>query len=319
MCAHHWLLRCVSEQAVCDDRVHVPGRARTLLQRGRRCAGGALLSYMHLFLFMLAPCLGGPSPPFAPNGSQANHEPSTFFCKGTFEDNVPVQHQRGCSVLPNDVLHSCGLAPAVGATLSQSYGRYLSSDVFSASPRYLVKWYWLNGEQTQWLYASWRSGIECVWYWWLWAVGVGGKWKQREQAARLAPCVALAANMEEPAARAARVRWISLSASAPLVLNGLPDLGPCIVHDPELQNMMSSGSYILSDTGVEGDAVVLTHDTDWELYPEVGEAVKAATDEDRALCVAVCTSANIWAPHWLSARLLGDGGGAVCVCGSVIG
>jgi len=91
------------------------------------------------------------------------------------------------------------------------------------------------------------------------------------------------------------VHWISLPPSAQFVVNGLPDLGPAVVHSPDLQTLLAAGASILEDIGVSADSITLTHDAEWEQFPEVAEAVKVATQEERAICVAECSEASIWA------------------------
>lgn len=93
------------------------------------------------------------------------------------------------------------------------------------------------------------------------------------------------------------VRWMTLNESSSIVQAGLPDLAPAIVWDAGLQNTFSSSKNILYDLlGDSADSEVqVTHDPDWETYPEVGEALKIICGEDHCICVATCPSQAKWA------------------------
>lgn len=91
------------------------------------------------------------------------------------------------------------------------------------------------------------------------------------------------------------VTWITLEKGAPLVEQGLSDLAPALSYNTDLQELLSSAQSILYD--LAGDAagtVTLTHDTDWDVFPEVGAALKEKGREQECLCVAVCLGHSIW-------------------------
>lgn len=47
--------------------------------------------------------------------------------------------------------------------------------------------------------------------------------------------------------------------------------------------------------GEEAPEVELIHDAEWSIFPEVGDALRAAGTEERALTVATCAARNTWA------------------------
>lgn len=77
---------------------------------------------------------------------------------------------------------------------------------------------------------------------------------------------------------------------------GMPELGPAVCHRAEIQPLMSDSANILASLGVEaGEAVTLTDDPDWTIYPEVGDAIKQAGGEENSYCIAECPDRAIWA------------------------
>lgn len=92
-------------------------------------------------------------------------------------------------------------------------------------------------------------------------------------------------------------KWIQVGEDSPLVLEqSLPQLAPAIIHAPEIQTLLSSAGNLLWDiAGETAGEIELTHDADWTLFPDVGEAMKAAGGEVQPLCIAVCASQGKWA------------------------
>jgi len=97
-------------------------------------------------------------------------------------------------------------------------------------------------------------------------------------------------------ASAKSVSWIEgLDSSSVLVQQGFPDSGPVVLHDPEIQEVMSDSANILYELAEDAsEQMSLHHDTDWTQFPEVGEALKAIGIEELALCVALCPGRAKW-------------------------
>lgn len=97
-------------------------------------------------------------------------------------------------------------------------------------------------------------------------------------------------------AKGGSVSWIEgLDSSSVLVQQGFPDSGPVVLHDPEIQEVMSDSANILYELAEDAhEQMSLHHDTDWTQFPEVGEALKAIGIEELALCVALCPGRAKW-------------------------
>lgn len=107
---------------------------------------------------------------------------------------------------------------------------------------------------------------------------------------------AAAAAVEQDALELPRVLWLSIDGNSKLVDEELlPPMAPALVHDASIDtNLCSHARSLLAELAGE-DQVELRHDTDWDLYPEVGEALKAKGVPELCLCVAVCTARSLWA------------------------
>merc|ERR1712061_199973 len=91
------------------------------------------------------------------------------------------------------------------------------------------------------------------------------------------------------------VSWLVLTQDSQIINDGLPAEAPAIAHDKEFQDSFSqSGDFLYAVVGEEYDNVVYTHDTDWDVFPEVGEAMKAASMDENCFCVAVSASHGKW-------------------------
>ncbi|CAE7203864.1 Caltractin [Symbiodinium natans] len=111
------------------------------------------------------------------------------------------------------------------------------------------------------------------------------------------PRTSPAAPRQQSAAPTAKsVSWIEgLDSSSVLVQQGFPSSGPVVLHDPEIQEVMSDSSNILYELAEDAyEQLSLHHDTDWTQFPEVGEAVKSLGVEELALCVALCPGRAKW-------------------------
>jgi len=96
-----------------------------------------------------------------------------------------------------------------------------------------------------------------------------------------------------PTASLPAVHYISIDEGSALVQQGLPLEGPAAVFEKGI-DLFGSSTHLLSDiVGDIATEVTITHDADWEQFPDIGEAIKEATGEEQ--CFAVATSAGTWA------------------------
>jgi len=91
------------------------------------------------------------------------------------------------------------------------------------------------------------------------------------------------------------VKWLNLQGDAQFVQMGMPELGPCVLHQEAIADTISYSPHILGDFEIDAESVVFEHDSDWDKYPEVAAAIKAATGTELPFCVALCEEKAIWA------------------------
>lgn len=97
------------------------------------------------------------------------------------------------------------------------------------------------------------------------------------------------------ATSSANVHWISIDEGSALVQQGLPLEGPAAVYEKGV-DVFGSSTHILSDiVGDVSTEVTITHDADWEQFPDIGEAIKTATGEEHCFAVATCPGNATWA------------------------
>jgi len=137
--------------------------------------------------------------------------------------------------------------------------------------------------------------------------GLRGKGKGAHPAASCAPLRAKATlrhTLSEPVAAMVAetvdegggpVKWLTLPPSSSFVLDGMPDLGPAVYHAENLGALLTSAQTILAELGVEKEEVSVTHDPDWDLHPEVGEALRTAGGEELCYCIMESRKTSIWA------------------------
>lgn len=89
--------------------------------------------------------------------------------------------------------------------------------------------------------------------------------------------------------------WITLDDDSPFVLDGMTPVGPVVSFSSELQPLMSSSHDLLSRFLGDLEQVTLTEDADWQLFPEVGAAIKAAGGEELSMCMAQTVDPALWA------------------------
>jgi len=98
------------------------------------------------------------------------------------------------------------------------------------------------------------------------------------------------------AAPASVVKWICLGEDAPFLQQGLPDMAPAVWCGNDLQALLRSSQQILEEmAGGSAASVTLTHDANWDGFPEVGAAWKEAGGGEDPLCVALCSDYGLWA------------------------
>merc|ERR1712232_1412404 len=82
---------------------------------------------------------------------------------------------------------------------------------------------------------------------------------------------------------------------------GLPELAPAVMYEESIKDILSQATNILWEVaGVDSltDFMVLEHDHDLSLYPDIAETVKASGamgSEECPMCIAICESQAKWA------------------------
>jgi hypothetical protein len=108
------------------------------------------------------------------------------------------------------------------------------------------------------------------------------------------------------------VSYITLTQEGPITQGGYPAEAVAISHDKQFQDCFScSGDILYKLVNDMYDNVEFKHDTEWDQFPEVGAAMKAAGAEENCFCVALLPDMQKWAvgigggkkPRESSARL----------------
>jgi len=107
-------------------------------------------------------------------------------------------------------------------------------------------------------------------------------------AARAAPAAAMAGAKEA-------VKWLNLPPGSQFAAMGMPELGPCVFQEEVIKDMLANSAHILNEFTIDLEQVVFQHDSDWDTYPEVAEAIKSQAGQELPLCVAICEEKAIWA------------------------
>eukprot|EP00931_Biecheleriopsis_adriatica_P117688 TRINITY_DN93186_c0_g1_i1.p1 TRINITY_DN93186_c0_g1~~TRINITY_DN93186_c0_g1_i1.p1 ORF type:complete len:588 (+),score=142.09 TRINITY_DN93186_c0_g1_i1:67-1830(+) len=88
---------------------------------------------------------------------------------------------------------------------------------------------------------------------------------------------------------------LQLSQESQLTSQGFPAEAPALTYEKAM-TVFSSGHSILQElVGDIGAEVEIHHDTEWDTFPEVGEAIKAAGGEESCFSVATCPNQGKWA------------------------
>eukprot|EP00418_Pyrodinium_bahamense_P000548 CAMPEP_0179014226 /NCGR_PEP_ID=MMETSP0796-20121207/2140_1 /TAXON_ID=73915 /ORGANISM="Pyrodinium bahamense, Strain pbaha01" /LENGTH=776 /DNA_ID=CAMNT_0020709769 /DNA_START=72 /DNA_END=2402 /DNA_ORIENTATION=+ len=91
------------------------------------------------------------------------------------------------------------------------------------------------------------------------------------------------------------ITWVTLPGDSALVQEGLSADGPAISHDKTFQATFSNAHHILSELVGDMSEVTFNHDPEWDKYPDVAEALKAAGGEQNCQCIVICPSKGKWA------------------------
>eukprot|EP00928_Gymnodinium_smaydae_P009376 TRINITY_DN13500_c0_g2_i2.p1 TRINITY_DN13500_c0_g2~~TRINITY_DN13500_c0_g2_i2.p1 ORF type:complete len:569 (-),score=110.75 TRINITY_DN13500_c0_g2_i2:165-1871(-) len=108
-----------------------------------------------------------------------------------------------------------------------------------------------------------------------------------------------AAEEQEVADRWAAPVWLNVAENSQLSESGYAPQGPLVRTSQAVTStgLLGSAQNILKDLlAVENldEEVEIHHDGNWETFPEIGEAIKAAVKEEFSICVALCPSSGLW-------------------------
>eukprot|EP00930_Biecheleria_cincta_P029812 TRINITY_DN20689_c0_g1_i1.p1 TRINITY_DN20689_c0_g1~~TRINITY_DN20689_c0_g1_i1.p1 ORF type:complete len:597 (-),score=134.48 TRINITY_DN20689_c0_g1_i1:144-1934(-) len=104
-----------------------------------------------------------------------------------------------------------------------------------------------------------------------------------------------ASQQQDDVGETPQVLAISLTQDSQLTKQGFPPDAPVLTYN-KASTVFSNGHSLLQE--VVGDVSAeceIHHDTEWELFPEVGEAITAAGGEQLCFSVATCPSQGRWA------------------------
>jgi hypothetical protein len=82
------------------------------------------------------------------------------------------------------------------------------------------------------------------------------------------------------------VKWITIAADSRAVQGGMPEKMPAVFFQKG-QTMFAYSAAMLRMVCQSEEAIEITHDADWQLWPEVGAELKEATGEAEGECFAV--------------------------------
>lgn len=110
-----------------------------------------------------------------------------------------------------------------------------------------------------------------------------------------APAPQAAWQQQEDVGDTPQVLAITLTQDSQLTEQGFPPDAPVLTY-AKSSTVFSNGHSILQEVvGDVGAECEIHHDTEWELFPEVGAAIKAAGGEEMCFSVATCPSQGRWA------------------------
>ncbi|CAE8590857.1 unnamed protein product, partial [Polarella glacialis] len=105
----------------------------------------------------------------------------------------------------------------------------------------------------------------------------------------------------EPPSGPPSVSQVTLTKESQLLDAGYPAQAPALTYEKSAAAFNDAHAILLALVGDISTEVVLQHDADWEVFPEVGDAFKAAGLPEECFAIAMCASQGKWA--------IGIGGG----------
>eukprot|EP00435_Cladocopium_sp_Y103_P045254 s2196_g12.t4 len=92
-----------------------------------------------------------------------------------------------------------------------------------------------------------------------------------------------------------RVLNLELTQESQLTTQGFPPEAPAIEHDKSMTVFSSAHSVLSEVVGDISSEVEIHHDTEWDIFPEIGEAIQRAGGEELCFSVVTCPNHGKWA------------------------
>lgn len=92
-----------------------------------------------------------------------------------------------------------------------------------------------------------------------------------------------------------RVLTLELTQESQLTSQGFPPEAPAIAHDKSMTVFRSAHSILCEVVGDISTEVEMHHDTEWDIFPEIGEAIQRAGGEELCFSVVTCPNHGKWA------------------------
>lgn len=97
------------------------------------------------------------------------------------------------------------------------------------------------------------------------------------------------------ATEVASIAWVTIPAGSSIVQQGMQPEAPAAVYDKNISAFSCSANILAEIVGDISTEVTITHDADWEHFPEVGAAVKEAAGIEDCFAIASAPSFGTWA------------------------
>eukprot|EP00439_Symbiodinium_sp_Y106_P073676 s327_g13.t4 len=92
-----------------------------------------------------------------------------------------------------------------------------------------------------------------------------------------------------------RVLNLQLFQESQLTTQGFPPEAPAIVYDKSMHVFSSAHSILQEIVGDISVEVEIHHDTEWDIFPEIGESIRHAGGEELCFSVGTCPNQGRWA------------------------
>ncbi|CAE6914323.1 ASPH [Symbiodinium sp. KB8] len=92
-----------------------------------------------------------------------------------------------------------------------------------------------------------------------------------------------------------RVHNLQLFQESQLTTQGFPPEAPAIVYDKSMHVFSSAHSILQEIVGDISVEVEIHHDTEWDIFPEIGESIRHAGAEELCFSVGTCPNQGRWA------------------------